>query len=599
MRKLLIKKRMLRHLLPCFFSSLLLFPGPAFSQVKKVWALGDGEKVFRDDLSHPGRNGNFTWNGQTIRLTGLYNEVLAFQVIVQTGEDSAKGVEVAVRDPVNKLSGVSIGGNTLPHGPEGSIEVFSEHYLHVKDPTQPNWYYGSPASAPEKMIGWIPDALIPADATAGRGGFPLNVAADRNQGFWIDIELPRNQKNFPAGKYYGVVIVSAEGKEVAQIPLEITLLPYYLPDDDKATVWVYSGGFSSYFPGLPEQQVVDMLKFEAQRHRVTLAGGFPANESAFNENRMDAYKEWLDGTAFTPARGYHGNGEGKGEKLFPIGMYGAQVLGQTKSAVREQADLWVGWFQQHAPGVKYFWYMTDEPDSAKYAWIKERAEWIHSNPGIGKALPVFTTTAYNPRLAKDIDIWAGFDGVDLNLLPQIRKNGGDHWFYNGNRPRYGSVILEASAVDLRVNSWIMYKYGINTYFIWQSTAWDHNGQGPKKHLHQNIFRNPLTFINDRLEFGNGDGILFYPGRMPYYPDEDRGLNRVLPSIRLNNIRRGQQDAAIMWLAEQKLGREKVISLISKVLPKAMSEVSMKDKVPWSEHGDDYDRVRSELLEMLK
>lgn len=37
---------------------------------------------------------------------------------------------------------------------------------------------------------------------------------------------------------------------------------------------------------------------------------------------------------------------------------------------------------------------------------------------------------------------------------------------------------------------------------------------PKKHLHQNIFNNPLTFINDQMEFGNGDGILFYPGRVP-------------------------------------------------------------------------------------
>jgi len=599
MRKALIKKRIFRHLLRYFLPALFLLPAIVFSQIKKVWALGDGEKIFRDDLSHPGRNGNFTWDGKTIRLTGLYNEVLALQIIVQTGEDSAKGVEVAVSDPVNRPSGKSIGANTLKHGPEGTIEVFSEHYLHVEDPTKPNWYYGSPASAPEKMTGWIPDALIPADAVACRGGFPLSIAGNRNQGFWIDIELPRDQKNFLPGKYYGTVNVSGEGKEVSKIPLEITLLPHYLPDEDKATVWVYSGDISSYFPGLPEQEVVDMLKFEAHRHRITLAGGFPANESAFNENMMQAYKKWLDGTAFTPARGYHGNAEGKGEKLFPIGMYGAQVLGQTKSEVRKQANLWVDWFQKNAPDVKYFWYMTDEPDSARYAWVKERAEWIHSNPGSGKALPVFTTTAYNPLLAKDIDIWAGFDGVDLNILPQIRKNGADHWFYNGNRPRYGSVILEGSAVDLRVNSWILYKYGINTQFIWQSTAWDHNGQGPKKHLHQNVFSNPLTFINDRMEFGNGDGILFYPGRMPYYPDEDRGLNRILPSIRLNNIRRGQQDAAIMWLAEQKLGRDKVISLISKLLPKALSEVSMQDKVPWSEHGDDYDRIRYELLELLK
>jgi hypothetical protein len=202
-------------------------------------------------------------------------------------------------------------------------------------------------------------------------------------------------------------------------------------------------------------------------------------------------------------------------------------------------------------------------------------------------------------LSGAIDIFAGYDGVDLNVLPAIRKSGGDHWFYNGNRPRYGSVILEAAAIDLRIDSWIMYKYGIHTWFLWQSTAWDHNGQGPKAHLHQRIFTEPLTFINDNMEFGNGDGILYYPGHTPFYPEQDRGLNRILPSIRLNNIRRGQQDADIMWMAEQKAGRKVVISLINKVIPKALSEVSMRDSVPWSQSGDDYDKVRGELLQLLQ
>jgi len=144
----------------------------------------------------------------------------------------------------------------------------------------------------------------------------------------------------------------------------------------------------------------------------------------------------------------------------------------------------------------------------------------------------------------------------------------------------------------------MYKYGIKTWFIWHATNWQHNGQGPKKHLHQNVFTNPLTFINDDMEFGNGDGVLFYPGHMPFYPEEDRGLNQLLPSIRLKNIRRGQQDALIMLMAEKKVGREKVISLVNKIVSKAMSEVDMKSATQWSEKGNDYDRVRDELLKLL-
>jgi hypothetical protein len=592
-----------------FFIFMLFAAHNSMAQVKYVWALGDGEKVFRNEDSHPDKNKNNIWDGKTIRLKGLYNEVLAFQVIIETDKQGAKAVEINVDAPVEKISSYVIGGNTLKYGPQGTIEVFSEHYLHVIDSTQPNWFYGSLAAQPAHMNGWIPDALIPVNALPGMGGLPLDIPAvnskdkhfknrnSQNQGFWIDIYLPRD-RNFPPGIYYGKVQVFQEGKLVKELPLEITLLSQYLPDENYTNVWLFNSRLESYFTGMSESNLDKMIKFEAHRHRIDMAGGFEVNSSPFSQVKMDSYKPYLDGTGFTPANGYNGPGEGAGERLFPIGMYGADIMGNSKEEVQKQADLWVGWFRNNAPDKTFFWYIKDEPGKSAYPWIKERAEWIKSNAGPGKLLPVFTTSSYLAELAGAIDIWAAFDGVELNKLQEVRKNGGDYWFYNGNRPRIGSVILEGTAVDFRINSWILYKYGIKEWFIWEGTHWQHNSQGPKARLHQNVFTCPLTFINQNMEFGNGDGILFYPGRMPFYPDQDRGLNQLLPSMRLKNIRRGQQDALIMWLAEQKVGREKVISIISKVLPKAMSEVDMKDKVPWSEHGSDYDAVRDELLNLL-
>src|SRR6266487_6739073 len=79
---------------------LLLFHHAAFEQIKKIWALGDGEKVFCNDQDHPDKNGNFIWDGKTIHLKGLYNEVLAFQVIVETDLQGAKGIELSVESPV-------------------------------------------------------------------------------------------------------------------------------------------------------------------------------------------------------------------------------------------------------------------------------------------------------------------------------------------------------------------------------------------------------------------------------------------------------------------------------------------------------------------
>jgi hypothetical protein len=577
---------------------LFFLPQSGFAQIDNVWALGDGEKVFKYDINHPDKSKNFTWDGKTIRLKGLYNEVLAFQVVVQTGKLAAENIDIALNVPVNKESGKTIGGNTFKYGPSGTIEIFSEHYLNVKDSTHPNWFYGSPAAQPKQMTGWIPDCLVPIDALPGRGGLPIAIGPLQNQAFWIDVHCPRDTKTFTAGIYKGSVQILQNGKTVSEIPLEITLLPHYLTDENPQSVWLYASDVLDYYPGFTQQQVDDMLKFEGHRHRIDVVGEFDVNTKPFNEKAMEKYKPFIDGSGFTPANNYNGNGEGIGEKIFPIGIYGIPVMGLVKDTVQQQANLWVNWFNKNAPQVKYFWYITDEPTEEKYAWVREHAGWIKSNPGIGKALPVFTTTNYTPALLGSIDIWSGYDGVDLKTLPEIKRTGGDHWFYNGNRPRYGAVILEGAAVDQRVDAWIQYKYGIFNRFIWEGTHWRHNGQGPKRHTHQNIFKNPLTFINDDMAFGNGDGIVFYPGHMPFYPEEDRGLNRLLPSIRLKNIRRGQQDAAIMQMAEQKAGKQKVIDIINKVVPKALSEVSMKDTVPWSQKGDDYDKAMEAILKLL-
>jgi hypothetical protein len=533
------------------WAALFLLPAYGFAQINKVWTWGDGEKKIRNDLNHLGKIKNFTWDRKTIRLKGLYNEVLAFQVIVEIGSEGAKNVELSVDALLNKRSGKTIGSNTLKYGTGGTIEIFAEHYLQVEDPIQPNWYYSSLASAPKKMTGWIPNALIPTDVLPGHGGFSVTIYPNCNKVFWIDIYLPRNQKNYPQGIYTGNVQVMQKGNLLKEIPLEITLLPHYLPDENRTNIWLYTSDVYEYYPEISHQQVDNMLKFEGHRHRIDVTGGFEVNTHPFNGENIKAYKSYLGGDAFTAAKGYHGPGEGVGEKLFPIGMNSTPVLGTNKTNVQKQSDLWVDWFEKNAPGVTYFGYMIDEPLPDKYVWIKERAVWIKSNPGKDKSLPSFTTTSYNKELAGEIDIWAGYDGVDLKELPAIRKKGGDHWLYNGNRPRYGSVRLEGTAVDLCVNSWILYKYGINIHFICYGTHWDHNGQGPKRHLHQNIYKNPLTFINEHMQFCNGDEIIFYPGHMPFYTDEERGVNKILRSIRLKNIRRGQQDVLIMLSKTEK------------------------------------------------
>src|ERR1700751_888301 len=69
---------MYKRLRTVILLSSFFLPVIATCQIKNVWALGDGEKVFRDDLNHPSKRGNLAWDGKAIHLTGLFNEVLAF-----------------------------------------------------------------------------------------------------------------------------------------------------------------------------------------------------------------------------------------------------------------------------------------------------------------------------------------------------------------------------------------------------------------------------------------------------------------------------------------------------------------------------------------
>jgi len=602
-----------------FLLSLSILPWEARAEISDVWAVGDGEKVFRYDAEHSCREKNSIWDGNRVRLKGLYNEVLAFQIIVEADGAGAKLVEVVVEPPVHSQSGKSIGSLTpVNYGPKGTIEIFSQHYIHVRNPTPPSWIYESPAAAPEKMTGWIPDALIPANALPGRGGQPLDIpptqhqerrvqrtieitpaAARQNQGFWIDLHLPRD-RSYPSGTYRGSVRVHAEGKLVSTLPLEVELLDHYLPDENHATVWMFSSDVEPYYPELSPEQVERMIKHEGHRHRIDMAGGFEANRSAFAEELMNAYLPYLDGRAYTPQQGYRGPGVGQGEKIFPIGIYGSLTRRAfaDEASARSQSDQWVTWFEANAPKIAYFWYIIDEPGEIQHPWIAERARWIHENPGPGSRLPVFTTRSYNEGLRASIDLWAGNENVRMGAVEEMNRTGKRHWFYNGKRPHWGSTTVEMAAVDLRMVGWVQYIAKLETWFYWHGTQWRHNSQGPKGRLHQRVFSAPVTFTSSGRDLCNGSGVMFYPGRMPFYPEEDRGVNALLPSIRLKNIRRGRQDYEIMYLAEQVAGREKVLEIIRDPVPRILDEVEGEESVPWSQMGDDYDLAREKLLKLL-
>ena len=97
------------------------------------------------------------------------------------------------------------------------IQIFSQHYLSVTEATRATWvFHPDTPAAPKNPLGWTPVQLVPENATAGRGGFPVRVAANQNQGLWFDIYIGRDRA---PGTYRGEVTVTAD-QTTRRIPVD-------------------------------------------------------------------------------------------------------------------------------------------------------------------------------------------------------------------------------------------------------------------------------------------------------------------------------------------------------------------------------------------
>src|SRR6185503_14138395 len=56
----------------------------ASGSVRAIWAVNDGEKIERDDLNNANKAANSSWDGHKVTIFGARNEVIAFQLIVET-----------------------------------------------------------------------------------------------------------------------------------------------------------------------------------------------------------------------------------------------------------------------------------------------------------------------------------------------------------------------------------------------------------------------------------------------------------------------------------------------------------------------------------
>ena len=585
-----------RTLAALLLITYLLWPVNASASVRHVWAVNDGEKIERDDLDNPNKNSNSAWNGHQIKIFGARNEIIAFQLIVEAGVDGIKRLLVSLPELRQQGGKARISYTPPALDPTNyvgrPIQLFSLNYMNVEAASHAEWVFqpGSPA-APKDSTGWKPVQLVPENAKAGRGGFPLHVASSQNQGVWIEVYTNRT---LPAGIYRGQINVNADGKEQT-IPIELELFDFTLPDQNSMDVMVY---YESLQPVMYQGRNLDAVynRF-AHRQRIELV-------HAYNIKTATVALGLFSGLDFTKARGYEGPGERVGNRIIPRTFYGPGTEFDERAGAWRQADEWMTLIGKTFPGAVTFLYLPDEPGRSEYAYIRKLADNLHSNPGPGKALRAFVTKHYVKELDGAIDIWdTGPLGYDIERAWEERSKGHKYWIYNGGRPAAGAIVIDAPATDPRATIWACFKHGVDNYFYWHGVHWQHNRQKAGERR-QDVWANPITFDNrgqpnkpvDDQGYINGDGVLMYPGEEKLHPEQDRGIAGPVNTIQLANFRRGLQDHLYLTLA-RRLGLNSLINEeLQAIVPRVFSDA--KGKVGFAKTGNEYERARNSLAQAI-
>ncbi len=560
----------------------------AVAAISEVWAVNDGEKVKREDLTNPNKTGNSAWDGQAISVFGARNEIVAFQVILEADAEGASYVDVML-EGLTHSSGEKLSYKPAPadvtdwRGRE--IERFTQHYLHITSGTRPGWFYNREAPLPDPT-GWVPDALVPENAVRGRGGMPFDIEASVNQGVWFDIYIP---KNVPAGDYTGVVKVTEGERTVRELPVTLRVYDFTLPDERNFNAMIFfSSGQLTARHGSDSGELTAAYHRLAHRHRVEFT-------HAYSPDAGPDMLARIDGSAFTPEHGYVGPGEGHGYRILPASFYGINQSWQGDSAWAT-ADAFITWLDKVKPDAITFLYITDEPPRDRYPWIREVGEHLRANPGPGQRLPMFVTTGPREELAAGIDIWCTVTNrYNKERAAEQAALDKKWWVYNGHRPAVGTQVTDAPAVDPRVTPIACWRYGVELWFNWYANHWRHNHQSSRARQHQNVWVDPVTFGGNGGV--NGDGVMIYPGQDLLYPDQDRGIRGPVGSIRMKNIRRGIQDYEYLVLAARNGLEAQAEAIAARMVPAAFCESS--GDVSWSLSGSDWDAHRLELAELLE
>ncbi len=448
-------------------------------------------------------------------------------------------------------------------GPRGaviaadSVDILEVAYVPVHSP-----------SDRQGSVGDWPDPLPPLED-------PLALEARRNQPLWVRVHVPDDAR---PGSYRAELRLTA-GDWEQTVPIALRVRDFTLPDGLQFvhTEGLITGHLPKYHHLENDEQMREVFDLYIQNfvehgvdpyHPMALG-----NMEAELVGEGDEMRVEVDFTQFDREMERYVDQFGvRHFRLTPRWMPRKDAPGQVGPYTQgdPQYDRIMGGYlkQIHDHLIEKGWI-----DTAIAYWIDEPAPEHYENVQYGMRLfdeyaPQINrllTEQPEPDLFGFVDTWCPvLHRAEPEILQQRIAAGDDAWFYvcTGPKAPHAGLFIDHNAIDLRVWTWMAWKWNITGSLIWRANYWT-SATAPDEGL-QDPWADPMSYrARGGGHWGNGDGRLIYPPRVDPNEPHEPVISGPIDSIRWEMLREGFEDyeyfAMLSRLAE---GDEEAAALLT-------------------------------------
>ena len=569
---------------------------------------------------------NLIFDGKKVSLHSARGEYISFQLVIS---NNTADILDNIRISMPGFEGNNIQFSIKP-------ELFLEWSVEIKTPST-----GYPAASLGN--GWYPDALIPfkyiqddSSLVTRRWTYPLwlpdfnnRIDNQKSMIIWIDQYVPFKREDALPGDYTSKIAVTI-GSETQEIPVELTVWDFAIPNENKFKAGLQHEGFVKNMGEKQELEIYQLLK----RNRIAMLDPTYEPEMKLAQNGKaiidwtmhDARLEkYFSGKAFTSEYGYmYGPGYGEPVETFvlPFDVYG-------KHGTR-------GWPDIGTPDVErndknraiyidcikqvrnHFSKLIDPSKTDLTVYLNGLDEsyfpeaWSRMvyygdmfrefYPEIQFRIDGGYTEEALQIVKNSISSWASHTiEYDYNTIKKYQEGGIKVWLYGPmlyeskiNSWVGSSTILDLPLLNDRAISWCCWKYRTYSWLSWGAGAGWVNGWYDTeswKDASRETSEDTAEFTYKKI---NGSALMIYaPGVIP-------NVNGPCPSIRLKAMRDGVQEYEYMRLLAEADGNNiRVDSIVNSIIKQPFGPNSISNLDVWSFEAEAWDKSRILMGKMIE